>query len=341
MASDIPAILPYTRKMIFLEDGEMAVIQEKSFQISTLAGRRAAAGRPKRFSGTRSRPRRAGTNILCSRRSSSSPGPSRTRSADAFPWKKGRFSWRSPGSSAQSPEGDSAGGHHRLRDFLPCRPGGKIHDRRAGPHSGGGGSGLGIPLPRSPRGTPGSPGGHFPVGGNDGHPGRLSGREEKREPGPWPSATWWTAAWPGNPKGLFYTHAGPEIGVASTKAFTCQLVGLFLLAINLARTRETLAHQEAKDLLENLTQDSPPAPGGPGSQSPGRSPRQKIHERPGFPLPGPGRQLPHRPGRGAEAEGNLVHSRRRISGRGDEARPDRPDRRGNAGRGPGAQGQDL
>ena len=31
VASDIPAILPYTRKMIFLEDGEMAVIQDRSF----------------------------------------------------------------------------------------------------------------------------------------------------------------------------------------------------------------------------------------------------------------------------------------------------------------------
>ncbi len=38
VASDIPAILPYTRKMIFLEDGEMAVVQDKGFRISTLAG---------------------------------------------------------------------------------------------------------------------------------------------------------------------------------------------------------------------------------------------------------------------------------------------------------------
>jgi glucosamine--fructose-6-phosphate aminotransferase (isomerizing) len=54
-------------------------------------------------------------------------------------------------------------------------------------------------------------------------------------------------------EGLFYTHAGPEIGVASTKAFTCQIVGLFLLAIKLGLTREALGPQEAKILLENLT----------------------------------------------------------------------------------------
>jgi glucosamine--fructose-6-phosphate aminotransferase (isomerizing) len=52
--------------------------------------------------------------------------------------------------------------------------------------------------------------------------------------------------------GVFYTHAGPEIGVASTKAFTTQLVGLFLLALYLARTREAIAPKEVKRLLEDL-----------------------------------------------------------------------------------------
>ncbi|MFH1756931.1 MAG: glutamine--fructose-6-phosphate transaminase (isomerizing), partial [Pseudomonadota bacterium] len=52
--------------------------------------------------------------------------------------------------------------------------------------------------------------------------------------------------------GVFYTHAGPEIGVASTKAFTTQLVGLFLLALHLAETRETIGRQVIKDLLDAL-----------------------------------------------------------------------------------------
>ncbi|HSR13435.1 MAG TPA: glutamine--fructose-6-phosphate aminotransferase, partial [Thermodesulfobacteriota bacterium] len=38
IASDIPAILPYTRRMIFLEDGEMAVVQDRKFRIMTLEG---------------------------------------------------------------------------------------------------------------------------------------------------------------------------------------------------------------------------------------------------------------------------------------------------------------
>jgi glucosamine--fructose-6-phosphate aminotransferase (isomerizing) len=53
-------------------------------------------------------------------------------------------------------------------------------------------------------------------------------------------------------EGLFYTHAGPEIGVASTKTFTCQLAVLFMLALGLARTRETVGQKEGKGLLEDL-----------------------------------------------------------------------------------------
>jgi glucosamine--fructose-6-phosphate aminotransferase (isomerizing) len=41
-------------------------------------------------------------------------------------------------------------------------------------------------------------------------------------------------------EGVLYTHAGPEIGVASTKAFTSQLAALYLLALHLAWTRGTL-----------------------------------------------------------------------------------------------------
>ena len=39
--------------------------------------------------------------------------------------------------------------------------------------------------------------------------------------------------------GTLLTHAGPEIGVASTKAFTAQIVALALLALHLGRLRGT------------------------------------------------------------------------------------------------------
>ncbi|MBO5497166.1 MAG: isomerizing glutamine--fructose-6-phosphate transaminase, partial [Oscillospiraceae bacterium] len=52
--------------------------------------------------------------------------------------------------------------------------------------------------------------------------------------------------------GVLYTHAGPEIGVASTKAFTCQLTALFLFALYLAKLRGTQAEDERRFLGRRL-----------------------------------------------------------------------------------------
>jgi glucosamine--fructose-6-phosphate aminotransferase (isomerizing) len=52
--------------------------------------------------------------------------------------------------------------------------------------------------------------------------------------------------------GTLITHAGPEIGVASTKAFTCQLTALFLLAMYLGQQREVLDEEKSRHLVERL-----------------------------------------------------------------------------------------
>ena len=54
--------------------------------------------------------------------------------------------------------------------------------------------------------------------------------------------------------GTVYTHAGPEIGVASTKAFTSQLVALHLFALALGQARDTLERSVAQPLIEQLDQ---------------------------------------------------------------------------------------
>ena len=53
--------------------------------------------------------------------------------------------------------------------------------------------------------------------------------------------------------GTIYTHAGPEIGVASTKAFTAQLTALFLFALLLAQKRATLSGGESVALVDALS----------------------------------------------------------------------------------------
>lgn len=57
---------------------------------------------------------------------------------------------------------------------------------------------------------------------------------------------------PRKAKNIIYTHAGPEISVASTKAFVTQLTASYLLAIKLGVTRGTLTKAEAKKLLDDL-----------------------------------------------------------------------------------------
>ncbi len=51
---------------------------------------------------------------------------------------------------------------------------------------------------------------------------------------------------------VFYTHSGPEIGVASTKAFTAQIVALYLLAVALGKNREAIDEQTASGLIDDL-----------------------------------------------------------------------------------------
>jgi len=52
--------------------------------------------------------------------------------------------------------------------------------------------------------------------------------------------------------GSLLTHAGPEIGVASTKAFTAQIAALALLALHLGRLRGSLSSDRCRDLLQGL-----------------------------------------------------------------------------------------
>jgi glucosamine--fructose-6-phosphate aminotransferase (isomerizing) len=54
--------------------------------------------------------------------------------------------------------------------------------------------------------------------------------------------------------GTIYTHAGPEIGVASTKAFTSQLVALHLLALHLAQVRGAITPDQARVEIDGLLQ---------------------------------------------------------------------------------------
>lgn len=52
--------------------------------------------------------------------------------------------------------------------------------------------------------------------------------------------------------GVIYTHAGPEIGVASTKAFTTQLIALYLFTLYLGRLRGNLSQEASSEMIDSL-----------------------------------------------------------------------------------------
>ena len=138
--------------------------------------------------------------------------------------------------------------------------------------------------------------------------------------------------------GVLYTHAGPEVAVASTKAFTTQIVGMLLLGLYLAQQRGRMYGSEIEDILDRL----------------GRLP-DAISEV--LQLDGEVKGLAeryqdanvhdvHRPPRRAadrlrgrpEAQGDQLPPRRGVRGRRDEARSHRADRGGVAGDRAGAGG---
>ena len=140
--------------------------------------------------------------------------------------------------------------------------------------------------------------------------------------------------------GGIYLHAGPEIGVASTKAFTSQCVVLAMLALYFGRLRH-LSFDAGMRIIEELQELPDKVRRGAGHQRRGAADRPEVRRLQQLPLPGPAVQLSHRPGRGAEAQGDQLHPRRGLSGRRDEARPDRPGRRAHAQRVPHAAGPGL
>ena len=138
-----------------------------------------------------------------------------------------------------------------------------------------------------------------------------------------------------------YIHAGPEIGVASTKAFTSPARRPLAASRSSSARHRGMPPEQGEGPGEGPRGD--PRKGQEGLRIDGQDQihRRGVQERPEFHLPRPRRELPDRPRGGPETEGNFLHPRRGIPGRGDEARADRADRREHAGRVHRAEGQDL
>ena len=120
--------------------------------------------------------------------------------------------------------------------------------------------------------------------------------------------------------GTLYTHAGPEIGVASTKAFTCQLTALFLLALYLGRLKGRLEPPAAKQAIDELLVIPSKLEAVLNTDATARPWREPLPRR-RLPLPWARRALPDCPRRRLETQGNFLHPCRGVPGRRNEARP--------------------
>ena len=122
--------------------------------------------------------------------------------------------------------------------------------------------------------------------------------------------------------GGIYLHAGPEIGVASTKAYTSQCLALTLLALYFARLHH-MSYLAGRQIIETLRRLPDQVRETLKTNDHVRQIAGQVLPLQQLPVPRPAVQLPHGAGGRFEAQGNQLHSRRRISGRGNEAWPDR------------------
>ncbi len=127
--------------------------------------------------------------------------------------------------------------------------------------------------------------------------------------------------------GTIYTHAGPEIGVASTKAFTAQLTALFLFAVHLGQVRGTIDLDHSKQLLNDLTLIPGKLEALLTRDEETEDLAKQYHRAHDFLFLGRGIHYPIALEGALEVEGNLLHPRRGLSRRRDETRPERIDRR--------------
>ena len=94
-------------------------------------------------------------------------------------------------------------------------------------------------------------------------------------------------------EGTVYTHAGPEIGVASTKAFTSQLVALHLLALYLAQVRgNALAERDSPAYRGTAADAADPRADAQGLSAPTEKVAERFYSRSDFLFLGRGINYP-------------------------------------------------
>jgi len=250
VASDIPAVLSHTREFIFLEEGEVAVIQSDSVRITDLDGKEI---------------KRASRRIDWSPVMAEKEGFKHFMLKEIFEQPKaventlaGRVSTERAEVNAEL-VGISESAALRIRRVVFIACGTSYHSSMVGKYWMESLAGLPTEVELASeyrsRGPLVDPNDLVIAVSQSGETiDTLEALKIAREGGArvLAVANVLDSAIPRAADGSFYTHAGPEIGVASTKCFIAQLAGLFLIAVYLGRRRRTLEEKLAGSILQEL-----------------------------------------------------------------------------------------
>jgi glucosamine--fructose-6-phosphate aminotransferase (isomerizing) len=250
VASDIPAILPYTRKMIFLEDGEMVVIQKGGYRLFTLQGE-TRQRTPKEILWDPVTAEKGGYKHFMLKEIFEQPRAIVDTIRGRVSIEEGRVLLEDAGLQEENLRGIQrvhliacGTSYHaalvgkfmmeemaRIPTEVDLGSEFRYRDPLVGPQD------LLVAISQSGETTD-----------------TLAAfREGKRKGAKTLSiCNVLDSSLARDSDAVLYTHAGPEIGVASTKTFTCQLVGLFLLSLGFAGYGKRLGPEAAKTLLEGL-----------------------------------------------------------------------------------------
>ena len=249
-ASDIPALLPYTDEMVFLEDGDIAVLEAEGFELSKLDGT-PVSRRPRKISWSPVMAEKAGYKHFMLKEIFEQPraledtllGRLDRENADITTAEIGlseddanrieRVILLACGTSHHA----TIAGRYWLEELAKVSAITELASEFRGRDAVVGEGDLVIAVSQSGETLD-----------------TLLAAKEAKERGAkvLAIANVNGSAIPRMADASFYTHAGPEIGVASTKCFMAQLANLLMFSIWLGRRRGTMDEAEASELIEGL-----------------------------------------------------------------------------------------
>lgn len=249
-ASDIPALLPYTRDMVFLEDGEMAVLERGGVRITTLAGA-AVERESRRIDWSPVMAEKAGYKHFMLKEIFEQPRAMEDTLRGRLDRELGDVNGHEIGLTDEDAT--------NIRRVLLLACGTSHHSALAGKY-------LIERLARVPtvvelasefRGRDAviQEGDLVIAISQSGETlDTLLAAKEAKASGAkvLAIANVIGSAIPRMSDAVFYTHAGPEIGVASTKCFSTQLANLTMFSIWLGRRRGALSPERSRELVEGL-----------------------------------------------------------------------------------------